>query len=120
MGKRRAVPSHDRPPLDPGFGSGPRIVVPQFLPWRFVRPYTVQKSASASALSKRDPVNRTFGSVYEDGCEPARMRRFSFLERTISRSAICLRWFAAITAALPRSTSAAEPVDRLDSLEISD
>jgi hypothetical protein len=46
MGKRRAVPSHDRPPLDPGFGSGPRIVVQQFLPWRFVRPYTVLKSLS--------------------------------------------------------------------------
>ena len=49
MGKRRAVPGHDRPPLDPIFGSGPRIAVSQFLPWRFVRPYSVLKSASASA-----------------------------------------------------------------------
>ena len=30
VGKRPAVPGHDRPPLDPIFGSGPRIVVPQF------------------------------------------------------------------------------------------
>ena len=49
MGKRRAVPGHDRPPLDPIFGLRPRIVVLQFLRWRFVRPYTVLKSASASA-----------------------------------------------------------------------
>jgi hypothetical protein len=46
MGKRRAVPGHDRPPLDPIFGLRPRIVVPQFLPWPFVRPYTILKSLS--------------------------------------------------------------------------
>ena len=34
-------------------------------------------------------MNRTFGNVYEDE-ERARMRRFSFLERTILRFAICL------------------------------
>jgi hypothetical protein len=30
MGKRPAGPGHDRSPLDPIFGSGPRIVVSQF------------------------------------------------------------------------------------------
>ena len=49
MGKRRAVPGDDRPPLDPIFGSGPRIVVPQFLSRCFVRPHIVLKSAFASA-----------------------------------------------------------------------
>jgi hypothetical protein len=32
MGKRPAVPGHDRPPLDLIFGSGPRIIVSQFAP----------------------------------------------------------------------------------------
>ena len=67
MGKRRAVPGHDRPPLDLISGLGPRIVVPQFLPRCFVRPvHRSQISFRFRALSKRDPVNRTFGNVYED------------------------------------------------------
>jgi len=41
--------------------------VPQFLPWRFVRAIHRSKiSLRFRALSKRDPVNRTFGNVYED------------------------------------------------------
>ena len=54
MGKRPAGPGYDRSPLDPIFGSGPRIVVSQFFRWRFVRPYTVLESACPSARHPKE------------------------------------------------------------------
>ena len=67
MGKRPAVPSHDRSPVDPTFELAHELSCRSFLPRRVVRRYPVLKSASASARHpKKDAVNRTFGNVYDD------------------------------------------------------
>ncbi len=67
MGKRPAVPSHDRSPLDPTFELAHELSCRSFLPRRVVRRYPVLKSASRfRAASKKHAVNRTFGNVHED------------------------------------------------------
>ena len=76
MGKRRAIPGHDRPPLDPIVGSGDELSYRSFSRC-FVRLHSSQISFRFRALSNRDSVNRTFGNVYED---EERARAYATLE----------------------------------------